>query len=53
MGSHLFIGDGGWITVCGFFEVAVNFIFPYLSPRVKLMKLFLLKASDFKLFKNV
>jgi len=36
--------------VCG---GADNFFFPYLTPKMKLMKMFLQKTSNFNLFKFI
>lgn len=34
-------------------KLQINFVLRYLSPILKLMKLFLLKTSGYKLFKNI
>ena len=34
-------------------KLQINFSLRYLSPKVKLVKLFLLKTSVYKLFKNI
>ena len=34
-------------------KLQINFVLRYMSPKVKFVKLFLLKTSDYKLFKNI